>query len=405
MSEVKTRKLTDGRTVATHCNDGLRKRCGCPRRKWSKCPHDWHFNFKYGDQKPYRFSLDRYLGKHPETREEAEGHADRIRTEIRAGTFTLKPKPREAAQPILTTADALTLAQYGAIWHKNCPVLTGKNRGKARGMEDRWRLNTLEGLPGADGQLLGPRVIGSITQADLESAFAALRADNYAASTRNKILTLIDLLSWWGLKKGYLTRAWRSKDDESEICRERGAKRDRRVEADEEQRVFQQATPFLQRLMIAALETCCREDEILSVQWRDMSLARQEFTVQPEDAKTGKARTLPMSIRFKALVDLLRYDPAGNEHPGAAYVFGDAIGGKVSFPRKAWETAVLKAHGHVPTWTRTNGLDAASRAALKAIDLHFHDLRHEGASRLLEAGWPLHHISTHAGTRQFGADG
>jgi site-specific recombinase XerD len=34
----------------------------------------------------------------------------------------------------------------------------------------------------------------------------------------------------------------------------------------------------------------------------------------------------------------------------------------------------------------------ASRAQLKAIDLHFHDLRHEGASRLLEAGWPLHHI-------------
>ena len=25
-------------------------------------------------------------------------------------------------------------------------------------------------------------------------------------------------------------------------------------------------------------------------------------------------------------------------------------------------------------------------------DLHFHDLRHEGASRLHEAGWPLHHV-------------
>ena len=29
---------------------------------------------------------------------------------------------------------------------------------------------------------------------------------------------------------------------------------------------------------------------------------------------------------------------------------------------------------------------------LQTIDLHFHDLRHEGASRMLEAGWPLHHI-------------
>ena len=35
---------------------------------------------------------------------------------------------------------------------------------------------------------------------------------------------------------------------------------------------------------------------------------------------------------------------------------------------------------------------AGSRAALKVIGLHFHDLRHEAGSRLLEAGWPLHHV-------------
>jgi integrase len=29
---------------------------------------------------------------------------------------------------------------------------------------------------------------------------------------------------------------------------------------------------------------------------------------------------------------------------------------------------------------------------LKSIDLHFHDLRHEAGSRLLEKGWPLHHV-------------
>jgi integrase len=56
---------------------------------------------------------------------------------------------------------------------------------------------------------------------------------------------------------------------------------------------------------------------------------------------------------------------------------------------KRWETCVLNAHE--PQWRKT-GLAAASRAELKAIDLHFHDLRHEGASRLLEAGWPLHHV-------------
>ena len=27
-------------------NGGLRKRCGCPRKVWPKCPHSWHFNYK-----------------------------------------------------------------------------------------------------------------------------------------------------------------------------------------------------------------------------------------------------------------------------------------------------------------------------------------------------------------------
>jgi len=32
------------------------------------------------------------------------------------------------------------------------------------------------------------------------------------------------------------------------------------------------------------------------------------------------------------------------------------------------------------------------RTALRAIDLRFHDFRHEAGSRWLEAGWPIHHV-------------
>ena len=54
---------------------------------------------------------------------------------------------------------------------------------------------------------------------------------------------------------------------------------------------------------------------------------------------------------------------------------------------------VVKAHGHDPRWEKGKGkLTVESRAQLAAIDLHFHDLRHEGGSRFLEAGWPLHHV-------------
>lgn len=57
------------------------------------------------------------------------------------------------------------------------------------------------------------------------------------------------------------------------------------------------------------------------------------------------------------------------------YVFGDEAGQQVGNVKRAWETAVLKAHGHTPEWTAGNALAPMSRAALDVIDLHFHDLR------------------------------
>ena len=68
---------------------------------------------------------------------------------------------------------------------------------------------------------------------------------------------------------------------------------------------------------------------------------------------------------------MVRHDPEGKEHSPAAFVFGDAIGGRIVDPKKAWVKACT-----------TAGI----------TDLHFHDLRHEAGSRLLEAGWPLHHV-------------
>jgi integrase len=99
---------------------------------------------------------------------------------------------------------------------------------------------------------------------------------------------------------------------------------------------------------------------------------------------------LPISARLAAVLTMAKTDPAGHEYPTTAYVFGE-LGEKVHTSKRAWETCVLKAHGHDPVWRKT-ALAPESRAVLKAIDLHFHDLRHEGGSRLLEAGWPLHHV-------------
>ena len=45
-----------------HRSDGLRKRCGCPRRQWSKCLHPWHIGFAYNG-KEHRWSLHKVASK------------------------------------------------------------------------------------------------------------------------------------------------------------------------------------------------------------------------------------------------------------------------------------------------------------------------------------------------------
>jgi hypothetical protein len=94
---------------------------------------------------------------------------------------------------------------------------------------------------------------------------------------------------------------------------------------------------------------------------------------------------------------MAKTDPTGKEFGPDKFVFGDAVGGQGGDVKRAWECCVLKAHGHKPTYTRTNALSPTSREALAAVDLTFRDLRHEGGSRLLEAGWALHNVSTMLG--------
>ncbi len=205
----------------------------------------------------------------------------------------------------------------------------------------------------------------------------------------------------WAVKKGYLSRSPITED--TVIKRTKPAQRHRRLVPDvvdatgrvtvpgEEQRLLAASGPRLQSVIIAALETACRRGELLALTWADIDKDRAALTIRAENAKDAERRVLPISPRLAGVLYMARTDPAGDEYPTDAFVFGD-VGQQVLNVKRAWTTAVLKSHGHEPKWERGCALTLASRAALKAIDLHFHDLRHEGASRMLEAGWPLHHI-------------
>jgi len=59
--------------------------------------------------------------------------------------------------------------------------------------------------------------------------------------------------------------------------------------------------------------------------------------------------------------------------------------------KKSWVLTVLKAHGVASHWRKPNYTDltAEVKERFRAINLHWHDLRHEYASRLVERGVPL----------------
>ncbi|HEY6362787.1 MAG TPA: hypothetical protein VIX63_16885, partial [Vicinamibacterales bacterium] len=163
------------------------------------------------------------------------------------------------------------------------------------------------------------------------------------------------------------------------ITRGTHTKRNRRLEPDEESRLLACAGPHLQRLIIGAVETCCRFGELLALR-RDLQIGRRDLVIRAEQQgarKTGTGRVLPISARLLAALEMARMDPAGAPFGVEAFVFGDAVGRKVARIRRAWETCVLKAHGHTPAWTPAGGVTLPSRTTLDRINLHFHDMRHE----------------------------
>jgi integrase len=382
--------MADQKSTTRHRNDGLRKRCSCPRRAWANCPHSWHFYFQPKGGANVRFTVDEQAGTHIAAKTEAETLAEGWRGQIRAGTFQRRREtdpPPMAARP-----DVITFARFCAIYAERLGKPVARNHTTCVGQLVAFPLN---------GQPFGQRPLGAITQDDLEAIVGHLRAEDYAASSVNKYINTIKVLFRWATKKGYLAR--NPAEDSDALTRSKAAQRHRRLEADEEAQLLTHAGPSLQRLIIGALETGCRKRELLTLQWGDVNLARRELTIRSEKAKTRQLRTLPISARLLAVLKMATTDPAGQAFGAEAFVFGDAVGRPLTNISKAWETCVLKAHGHAPIWTRRNALAAPARAAYRAVGLVFHDLRHEAGSRFLEGGMDLHevrHMLGHANISQ-----
>jgi integrase len=142
-----------------------------------------------------------------------------------------------------------------------------------------------------------------------------------------------------------------------------------------------------------ALDAGVRRGEMLHLRVEDADPDR-EIVLRGTTTKSGRTRTVPVSTqRLRAVIEWLRLDVFGEPKPPTAPLISNASGERVGTFRRVWENTVLATHGHVPQRDRKTGmLLKDSQHDLATVNLHWHDLRHEFASRLAESRVPITEI-------------
>ena len=167
-------------------------------------------------------------------------------------------------------------------------------------------------------------------------------------------------------------------------------KRDRRVHRDEEQLLLSACVtmnaaehkwvgPAMHDRLIGAIDTCCRQGEMLRIR-RDVGWTQHQIIIRGANAKDAENRRIPFDPHGRLAPILKRRATLGTH----AFVFGAPDGEFQDSFKTAWESLQLVAYGH-ETKRAKPGV-RVDRKTLQEIDLHWHDLRHEGACRLLADG-------------------
>ncbi len=342
--------------------DHVKKICGCA--KWKECAHPWYVDYREGEGKGgkvLRRKLAPLVGREPKDFADAKFEARRAIVAWKDG--------RNAAD--LLPVDRPTLAALLEAYRKR-PDASPSEKDQVKPI-----LETV-----VNGRPFGEWHADEITREMIEG-FRGKR--KRIAANRN--LALLRALYNWAVL-GELVPATPFKvGTVAAVKLVREEARTRRLEPGEDVQLLIHAGR-LRDLITAALETGCRQGELLSLQWRQV-LARDLF-LPAGKTKAKKTRRIPISSVLRDVLAARRNDPAGEPLPPGAYVFGDALGRRARNIREAWAKTVLKAHGIVPITDRKLGrLTSASREQFKLIDLHFHDLRREAGSRWMDAGVPL----------------
>lgn len=141
--------------------------------------------------------------------------------------------------------------------------------------------------------------------------------------------------------------------------------------------------PWLDPLVRLALETAMRRGELLALRWENVDLERR--TAYLPDTKNGDARTVPLSSRavgiLKALHALEKSEGKPEDEEKNEARTGPVFETSAMALRKGFVRAIERAQAKY--------LEECKKEGRKPVagfleDMHFHDTRHEAASRLAE---------------------
>ena len=346
-------------------------------------------SYKLRGHRRVRVSLARWSGTEVKTKGDAQAVFDDVKAAVRAGTFD--PAGRGV---VISPDEPMTFAQLAQVYEERYVV--AKNLKTAD--EFKWRVKPLLAR-------FSSTAINKIRTGDIEDWQAQLRKPRSingikrkpSAATVNRAVEDLRRMLNWAVSREYMPSSPFNRGGLGVIKFDReDNRRNRRVSSDEEDRLIAAAPPHLRALMILALDTGVRAGEMLALRVQDADLDRGEIRLRASTTKSGKTRTVPFSTRrLRSVIEWFRTDSKGKVRSGKAPLITNDEGEGVGGFRTSWETAVLRAHGYVATKekrlrdTKTNSLTSGVRAAFNALDLHWHDLRHQYACRLAERGVPL----------------
>lgn len=165
-----------------------------------------------------------------------------------------------------------------------------------------------------------------------------------------------------------------------------GPSRDRRLSKEEEQRLLRECEHYekdarslpIGKIIRFAIATAMRRGEIASLRWENIDLQRRVALLPL--TKNGEARRVPLST---AALEAL---PSPLDE-----LVGDVWG--------ATEDAITKAFGRILKRARNRYCEEQGDCADPdlLVGIRFHDLRHEGVSRLIERGLNIMEVSAVSG--------